>query len=90
MLEMSGTKSIQIYNIESIAKKMVSEYHDITDMIEHMGTRGASREEILKKYLSELIPQNIRLALELSQILKERRVNSRIYLYMMRLILQSF
>ena len=54
---MSGTKSIQIYNIESIAKKMVSEYHDITDMIEHMGTRGASREETLKKYLSELIPQ---------------------------------
>lgn len=54
---MSDCKNIQLFNIESIAKKMESEYSDVTSAIEHMGTRGASREEILKKYLSELIPK---------------------------------
>lgn len=46
-----------LYNIESIAKKMTIDYLEVTNHIEHMGLRGSSRENILRKYIRQLLPQ---------------------------------
>lgn len=46
-----------LYNIESMAKKMVIEYQEVTSHIEHMGLRGSSRENVLIKYIKQLLPQ---------------------------------
>lgn len=54
---MNTGNNVQIYNIESIAEKLEADYHEVTEKIEHMPTRGNYREKILRKYLSELIPK---------------------------------
>lgn len=46
-----------LYNIESMAKKMSIDYHEVTNHIEHMGLRGSSRENILREYIKQLLPQ---------------------------------
>ena len=46
-----------LYNIESMAKKMAIEYQEVTSHIEHMGVRGASRENVLREYIKQLLPQ---------------------------------
>ncbi|MCI6731882.1 MAG: hypothetical protein MR487_06130 [Lachnospiraceae bacterium] len=45
-----------LYNIESIAKKLQIEYVDVTKHIEHKGVMGNSRENVLQKYLGQLLP----------------------------------
>lgn len=46
-----------LYNIESMARKMKIDCDDLTSHIEHMGVRGTSREEILRKDIKQLLPQ---------------------------------
>lgn len=46
-----------LYNIESMAKKMVIKYQEVTSHIEHMGLRGSERENILRKHIKQLLPQ---------------------------------
>lgn len=46
-----------LYNIESMAKKMSIDYQEVTNHIEHMGLRGGSRENILREYIRQLLPQ---------------------------------
>lgn len=46
-----------LYNIESMAKKMSIDYQGVTNHIEHMGLRGSSRENILREYIRQLLPQ---------------------------------
>lgn len=46
-----------LYNIESMAKKMSIDYQEVTNHIEHMGLRGSSRENILREYIKQLLPQ---------------------------------
>lgn len=46
-----------LYNIESMAKKMSIDYQEVTNHIEHMGVRGSSRENILREYIRQLLPQ---------------------------------
>lgn len=45
-----------LYNIESMAKKMTIDYQEVTSHIEHMGLRGSSRENVLRKYIKQLLP----------------------------------
>jgi hypothetical protein len=46
-----------LYNIESMAKKMSIDYQEVTSHIEHMGMRGSSRENMLREYIGQLLPQ---------------------------------
>lgn len=46
-----------LYNIESMAEQLSSTYQKITSHIEHMGLRGASREDALKDCLGKLLPR---------------------------------
>lgn len=46
-----------LYNIESMAKKMSIDYQEVTNHIEHMGVRGSSRENMLREYIRQLLPQ---------------------------------
>lgn len=46
-----------LYNIEAMAQKMDIECNSIASHIEHMGLRGSHRENILKKYIGQLLPQ---------------------------------
>lgn len=46
-----------IYNIEGIAQKMKIDFDGITNIITHNGLKGSAREELLKKYLRELLPK---------------------------------
>lgn len=46
-----------LYNIESMAKKMEIDYQEVTSHIEHMGLRGSARENILREYIKQLLPQ---------------------------------
>lgn len=46
-----------LYNIESMAKKMSIDYQEVTNHIEHMGLRGSCRENILREYIRQLLPQ---------------------------------
>lgn len=45
-----------LYNIESIARKLNIDY-ELTDHIDHMGVRGSSREDVLKFYIKQLLPE---------------------------------
>ena len=45
-----------LYNIESMAKKLTIDY-ELTDYIDHMGVRGSSREDVLKFYIKQLLPE---------------------------------
>lgn len=46
-----------LYNIESMAKKMTIDYQEVTSHIDHMGLRGTSRENVLREYVKQLLPQ---------------------------------
>ena len=46
-----------LYNIESMAKKMEIDYQEVTSHIDHMGLRGSARENILREYIKQLLPQ---------------------------------
>lgn len=46
-----------LYNIESMAEQLSSTYQKVTSHIEHMGLRGASREDALKDCLGKLLPR---------------------------------
>ena len=46
-----------LYNIESMAKKMEIDYQEVTSHINHMGLRGSARENILREYIKQLLPQ---------------------------------
>ena len=54
---MAGGGTMLLYNIGSMAKKMAIDYQDVTSHIDHMGVRGASRENVLRDYLKQLLPQ---------------------------------
>lgn len=45
-----------LFNIESIAKKLSIDY-ELTNHIDHMGVRGSSREDVLKYYIKQLLPE---------------------------------
>lgn len=45
-----------LYNLNAIAKKLEIDYTQLTSQIEHRGIKGNYREELLKRYLRELIP----------------------------------
>lgn len=75
-----------LYNIESMAKKMSIDYQEVTNHIEHMGLRGSSRENILREYIKQLLPQNLQLEMESLQMLMEPKVSNKIFLFMMRSI----
>lgn len=49
-----------LYNIESLAKKLATDYKDVTQKVEHMGLRGAAREDVLKDVIRQLIPEKYR------------------------------
>lgn len=44
--------------IKSIAKKTNIDYEEITKMIEHRGEKGTAREDLIKEFLSQYLPQN--------------------------------
>lgn len=46
-----------IYNLQEKAKSLQSEYSNLTSRLEHSGLKGTMREDILKKYLKELLPK---------------------------------
>lgn len=52
-----NNKNILLYNIDSIAKKMTTDFHNVTNHINHMGLRGTSREDILRNYIKDLLPK---------------------------------
>ena len=45
-----------IYNLEDIAKKLKIDFDGVTKQIEHNGVKGSAREDLLKKYLRDLLP----------------------------------
>lgn len=45
-----------LYNLNAIAKKLEIDYKQLTSHIEHQGIKGNYREELLKRYLRDLIP----------------------------------
>lgn len=45
-----------IYNLEDIAKKLKIDFDGVTKQIEHNGIKGSAREDLLKKYLRDLLP----------------------------------
>ena len=49
-----------LYNIESMAQKMATEYANVSEKISHMGTRGSAREDVLKDVIRQLIPERFR------------------------------
>ena len=46
-----------LYNIESMAKKLDAESNEVSSRIEHQLTKGEHREEIIRKYMRQLLPQ---------------------------------
>ena len=46
-----------IYNLQEKAKSLQSEYDNLSSRIEHSGLKGTIREDVLKKYLKELLPK---------------------------------
>lgn len=46
-----------IYNLEDIAKKLKIDFDGVTKQIEHNGVKGTAREDLLKKYLRDLLPK---------------------------------
>lgn len=51
---------MQLYNMEALAKKLVTEYETTTEKINHMGLRGGAREDLLKDVIRQLIPERFR------------------------------
>lgn len=45
-----------LFNIESMAQKLSIDY-ELTSHIDHMGVRGGSREDVLKYYIKQLLPE---------------------------------
>lgn len=45
-----------LYNLNAIARKLEIDYKQLTSHIEHRGVKGNYREELLKRYLRDLIP----------------------------------
>lgn len=45
-----------IYNLEDIAKKLKIDFDGVTRQIEHKGVKGSAREDLLKDYLRDLLP----------------------------------
>ncbi len=45
-----------IYNLEDIAKKLKIDFDGVTRQIEHNGVKGSAREDLLKEYLRDLLP----------------------------------
>ena len=45
-----------IYNVEDIAKKLKIDFDGITKQITHNGVKGSAREDLLKSYLRDLLP----------------------------------
>lgn len=45
-----------IYNLEDIAKKLKIDFDGITKQITHNGVKGSAREDLLKSYLRDLLP----------------------------------
>ncbi len=45
-----------IYNLEDIAKKLKIDFDGVTRQIEHNGVKGSAREDLLKDYLRDLLP----------------------------------
>lgn len=45
-----------IYNLEDIAKKLKIDFDGVTRQIEHNGVKGSTREDLLKDYLRDLLP----------------------------------
>ena len=45
-----------IYNLEDIAKKLKIDFDGVTRQIEHNGVKGSAREDLLKDYLRNLLP----------------------------------
>ncbi len=45
-----------IYNLNDKAKKLKIDYEGLTSKYSHKGLKGTSREDLLKQYLIDLIP----------------------------------
>lgn len=45
-----------IYNLEDIAKKLKIDFDGVTRQIKHNGVKGSAREDLLKDYLRDLLP----------------------------------
>lgn len=45
-----------IYNLEDIAQKLKIDFDGVTKQIEHNGVKGSAREDLLKEYLRNLLP----------------------------------
>ena len=46
-----------IFNLEDIAKKLKIDFDGITKQIEHNGVKGSAREDLLKDYIKNLLPE---------------------------------
>lgn len=46
-----------IYNLKAVAQKLRIDYAEVTSHISHMGELGASREELLKSYIKQFLPE---------------------------------
>ncbi len=51
---------MQLYNIQALAKKLVTGYETTTEQLEHMGLRGTTREDLLKDVIRQLLPEKFR------------------------------
>lgn len=45
-----------IYNLENIAEKLKIDFEGMTGKIQHNGVKGTAREDLLKEYLKNLLP----------------------------------
>lgn len=52
--------NLYIYNLKAVAKKLQIDYAEVTSHIGHMGEMGACREEILKRYLQQFLPEKFK------------------------------
>ncbi|NLN81171.1 MAG: hypothetical protein GX136_01300 [Clostridiales bacterium] len=49
-----------IYNLKAVAKKLEIDYAEVTSHISHMGELGASREELLRDYIKNYLPEKFK------------------------------
>lgn len=49
-----------IYNLKAVAKKLEIDYAEVTSHINHTGELGASREELLKSYIKQFLPEKFK------------------------------
>ena len=52
--------TVFIYNLKAVAKKLEIDYAEVTSHINHMGELGASREELLKSYIKQFLPEKFK------------------------------